>query len=137
MLLTSDILSTGIQTRSRRAAVPTQWTEVPLPVKIVKLLVSDVQNGLEVQGRGDHSQELDDSEVSVYHVIYLLMSCDWYMFNHTQDEDGEFGGEAIETTLESLLAPDKDYPGYDMAEWEMEEDPDLIDEPVLHMDMQV
>lgn len=39
-------------------------------------------------------------------------------------------GEDIETTLDALLS--HSYPSY-----EFEEDPDLLDEPVLHMDMQV
>ena len=47
-------------------------------------------------------------------------------------------GESLEATLESLLAPARDYPGYDaIAEWEVEEDPDLLNEPVLSLDMQV
>lgn len=52
-------------------------------------------------------------------------------------------GESLETTLESLLAPARDYPGYDvpgggaMAEWEVEDDPDLTNEPLLSLDMHV
>ena len=57
-----------------------------------------------------------------------------------QEEDE---GESLEATLESLIAPARDYPGYDaagsgaMAEWEVEDDPDLANEPVLTLDMQV
>ena len=53
--------------------------------------------------------------------------------------------ESIEATLESLLAPGRGYPGcvavgggaQAVAEWDTEEDPDLANEPVLMLDMQV
>ena len=47
------------------------------------------------------------------------------MLIYTQEE-----GEDIETTLDSLL--NHSYPSY-----EIEQDPDLLDEPVLQLDMQV
>lgn len=56
---------------------------------------------------------------------------------------GEGEGEGLEATLESLLAPARDYPGYDaigggaVGEWEVEDDPDLVNEPLLSLDMQV
>ena len=46
-------------------------------------------------------------------------------------------------SIEALLAPASDFPGYDvigqsLEEWqETEDDPDLLDEPVLQLDMQV
>ena len=58
---------------------------------------------------------------------------DWFSF---QDDEGV--GDV--TTLEALLAPASDFPGYDAMggeDWEREEDPDLVDEPVLQLDMQV
>ena len=58
---------------------------------------------------------------------------DWFPF---QDDEGV--GDV--TTLEALLAPASDFPGYDAMggeDWEREEDPDLVDEPVLQLDMQV
>lgn len=53
-------------------------------------------------------------------------------------QDDERVGDV--TTLEALLAPASDFPGYDAMggeDWEREEDPDLVDEPVLQLDMQV
>ena len=64
------------------------------------------------------------------------MICDVSLFQGG-DLDGSGG---LETTLESLLAPGR---GYDMtgggasAEWEVEDDPDLANEPLLQLDMQV
>ena len=37
----------GIQTRSQKAASLRQWTKVPLPVKLVKLLIRDLQMHIE------------------------------------------------------------------------------------------
>ena len=53
------MLPVGIQTRSQRAAAqPVKLMEVRLPIKIVKLLVADLQHQLE-------DEELDDSEDQV------------------------------------------------------------------------
>ena len=46
----------------------------------------------------------------------------------------------LESTLESLLAPGRGYGatgGGASAEWEVEDDPDLANEPLLQLDMQV
>lgn len=51
----------GIQTRSSRQAAPQQWTEVPLPVKLVKLLIGDLQNLLEVQGAGREGESSSEA----------------------------------------------------------------------------
>ena len=61
-------LSLGIQTRSQRAAAMTcdsdviGCTEMLLPVKILKLVVSDIQNILEL---GDEDQETSSEEEEV------------------------------------------------------------------------
>ena len=57
----------GIQTRSQRAALSSQqqWTEVLLPVKIVKLLVSDIQNILESQAPPEEDGDRDSSSSEV------------------------------------------------------------------------
>ena len=50
------------------------------------------------------------------------------------------GSEGLETTLESLLAHGRGYNatgGEGSAEWEVEDDPDLVNEPLLQLDMQV
>lgn len=39
----------GVVTRSRRSQLPVRLTEVPVPVKIVKLVIGDIQNGLELE----------------------------------------------------------------------------------------
>ena len=54
-------------------------------------------------------------------------------------QDGDGWGSGL-TSIEALLAPASDFPGFDAVggeDWEREEDPDLADEPVLQMDMQV
>ena len=40
-------------------SAPQQWTKVPLPVKVLKLLISDIQNAIEAQtaGQGEEEEE--------------------------------------------------------------------------------
>ena len=48
-------------------------------------------------------------------------------------QDGDGWGSGL-TSIEALLAPASDFPGFDAVggeDWEREEDPDLADEPVL------
>ena len=46
-------------------SVPHQWTKVPLPVKLLKLLISDIQNAIEVQtGDQEEEEEQESDEVS-------------------------------------------------------------------------
>ncbi len=39
----------GVITRSRRSQIPIQYNEVSVPVKIVKLIIGDIQNILEIE----------------------------------------------------------------------------------------
>ena len=47
-------------------SVPHQWTKVPLPVKLLKLLISDIQSAIEVQtaGQEEEEEEQGSDEVS-------------------------------------------------------------------------
>ena len=52
-------------------SVPHQWTKVPLPVKVLKLLISDIQNAIEAQtaGQGEEEDEQEsDEEVVSQHM---------------------------------------------------------------------
>ena len=54
-------------------------------------------------------------------------------------QDGDGWGSGL-TSIKALLAPASAFPGFDAVggeDWEREEDPDLADEPVLQMDVQV
>ncbi len=44
-----SVEGTGVITRSRRSQAPLQYNEVPVPVKIVKLIIGDIQNILEIE----------------------------------------------------------------------------------------
>ena len=50
-------------------SAPQQWTKVPLPVKVLKLLISDIQNGIEAQtaGQGEEEEEGGSDEEEVSH----------------------------------------------------------------------
>ena len=79
---------TGIQTRSQRAASSSsrqQWTDVFLPVKIVKLLVSDLQSILESEaqpededGRSSNSSEVIAQCDSTL-CLGLILMCNYIM----------------------------------------------------------
>lgn len=109
----------GVVTRSRRAAGKLLWpvgmvchllhtpaspqrTQVPLPVKIMRLLVSDLQSHLEAEA---------DSEGS-------------------ESSGGEEEGGNVRS-MEALLHSEE-------GQWEeSEDDPDLQDDPLLQLDVQV
>ena len=49
-----------IRTRSQRAVRPEQWTQVPVLVKIFKLLINELANAI------DSNMAKDDDEVSIF-----------------------------------------------------------------------
>ena len=61
----------------------------------------------------------------------------WCFIPHasSQEDEGEEWTQAV--AIEDLLAPASSYPGYDAMWQETEDDPDLQDEPILRLDIQV
>ena len=56
------------------STVPEQWTNVSLPVKLVKLLVSDLQNQLESQNIASHEADSDSEVMMTLGYCYRLAS---------------------------------------------------------------
>lgn len=114
---------TGIRTRSKAAKQPEKWTMIPAHLKFYKLIVEElsslVQNAEVVQEESDE----DDDE--------------W----NDEDEDDVTAGSAVKNLLGSLLAPASDYPGFDnifddFPIDEVEDDPDILEDPIYSMDIQ-
>ncbi|KAL5011614.1 hypothetical protein ScPMuIL_010165 [Solemya velum] len=110
----------GIRTRSKALQEPTQWTSVPVLVKIYKLLINELSNQMETNASLQANNGLDDEDEG------------W-------DEDDEDGDEVQFTgqTLYSLLDQyDKgDYQGLGLDE-EDEDDPDALQDPTSQIDLQ-
>eukprot|EP00731_Ephydatia_muelleri_P021541 Em0014g132a len=106
-------MSEAIFTRSRKAVDGRHLTtEVPLPVRLMKLIIADLQLQMEAKQAGNEEEE-----------------------EEYEDGDGEELEDATPHSLESLLgAPG--YVGYEGQYDEEEEDPDLKDEAILKIDME-
>ncbi|XP_013378679.1 importin-9 isoform X1 [Lingula anatina] len=116
----------GIRTRSKASQAPEQWTTIPLVVKIYKLLINELSNQLE-SNMSTHVSAADDLDEGE----------EWE--DDDEDEEtsaGEMGGETLASLLDHF-APSSDFPGFEDAEGEEEEeDPDALADPVNQIDLQ-
>ncbi|CAI9717889.1 importin-9-like isoform X1 [Octopus vulgaris] len=110
----------GIRTRSQRNKTPTQWTRVPVLVKIYKLIVNELSNQMETNmatNIPDEDELIDEDE-----------------FEEGDDDDDEVSDG---TTLSSIL---EDYGGDGLnvlkSGLDEDEDPDALADPVYHIDLQ-
>ncbi|KAL1416150.1 hypothetical protein MTO96_006416 [Rhipicephalus appendiculatus] len=104
----------GIRTRSKSAANPDQWTEIPVLVKIYKLMIHELSNCL------DHAmihKEEDDSEDE-----------EW-------EEEGDMEGDAPEHIMRHF-APASDYAVFDPDGDDDSDDPDAMADPISRVDLQ-
>lgn len=91
-----------------------KWTQVHLPVKLLKLLVQDLQR-------------TTDNKVNMKEIWDL-----WYG-RCCQDCDVLYEGEGIEGTLEQLLTS----ASYGGEEWQVPVDSDLLGDPIMEVDVKV
>ncbi|KAG7472163.1 hypothetical protein MATL_G00105990 [Megalops atlanticus] len=110
----------GIRTRSKSAKNPQRWTNVPLLVKIFKLIINELSSAVEANttrtSAGDWSHDSAD------------------MFEEQEEEDGEDEGLA-DQLLSDVISSDK----YDDDRYEDEddeEDPDALKDPIYQIDLQ-
>ncbi|XP_012280793.1 importin-9 [Orussus abietinus] len=52
----------GVRTRSKSQTQPYQWTEIPVLVKIFKLLLNELSNDLEIMNAGQDDEDSDEDE---------------------------------------------------------------------------
>lgn len=106
-------MNEGIRTRSKSASNPEQWTEIPVLVKIYKLMISELGCCLDDAMREPEDEESEDEE--------------W-------EDDGDM--EGLNGPLRKCFAPASDYPGFDRDSGEEEEDPDVKADPISSMNLQ-
>ncbi|XP_045131067.1 importin-9-like [Portunus trituberculatus] len=104
-----------MRTRSQRVAHAEQWTQVPVLIKIFKLLINELANAIDANMAKDEEEESEDE-------------C-W----EDEDEDGHANGDG---TLASMFAPCSAFPGYDADTVDDEEDPDAVNDPLYSLDLQ-
>lgn len=109
----------GIRTRSRAAKAPEQWTLIPLPVKLFKLIINELGTLLESATAGAEHE-------------------------HGDSDDGEEGWEDVTDEEEGIdaagspFAPASDYLGFDQEDFEDEDDddPEIKSDPIYTLDLQ-
>ncbi|XP_066017141.1 importin-9 isoform X1 [Pocillopora verrucosa] len=109
----------GIRTRSRAAKAPEQWTLIPVPVKLFKLIINELGTLLESATAGDEHEDGDS-------------------------DDGEEGWEDVNDEEEGIdasgspFAPASDYLGFDQEDFEDEDDddPEIKSDPIYTLDLQ-
>ncbi|XP_015154207.2 importin-9 [Gallus gallus] len=110
----------GIRTRSKSAKNPERWTNIPLLVKILKLIINELSNAMEAnasrQTTTDWSQ--DDSNDM------------WEDQEEDEDEDEGLAGQFLSDIL-STNKYDEDY-----YEDDEEDDPDALKDPLYQIDLQ-
>ncbi|XP_075030270.1 importin-9 isoform X4 [Calonectris borealis] len=110
----------GIRTRSKSAKNPERWTNIPLLVKILKLIINELSNAMEAnasrQTTADWSQ--DDSNDM------------WEDQEEDEDEDEGLAGQFLSDIL-STNKYDEDY-----YEDDEEDDPDALKDPLYQIDLQ-
>uniref|UniRef100_A0A4D5RS71 Putative importin 9 n=1 Tax=Ixodes scapularis TaxID=6945 RepID=A0A4D5RS71_IXOSC len=106
-------MNEGIRTRSKGAANPEQWTEIPVMVKIYKLMIHELSNCLDNSMlHRDQDEESEDE--------------DWEDENDMEGDNG----------IMSHFVPASDFAGFDLDAQEEEEDPDALADPISSMNLQ-
>ncbi|XP_055724062.1 LOW QUALITY PROTEIN: importin-9-like [Salvelinus fontinalis] len=111
----------GIRTRSKSAKHPEKWTNVPLLVKVFKLIVNELSSV--VEANATRAAAADWSPDSVR------------MWEEEEEEDDEEEDEGLTGQLLSdLIASNKYDENY--YEEDDEEDPDALKDPIYQIDLQ-
>uniref|UniRef100_A0A4W6C897 Importin 9 n=1 Tax=Lates calcarifer TaxID=8187 RepID=A0A4W6C897_LATCA len=114
----------GIRTRSKSAKNPERWTNIPLLVKIFKLIINELSTVVEANASranaGDWSQDSSG------------------MWEEQEEEEGEDDDEEDEglagQLLSDLIASNKYEDDY--YEDDEEDDPDALKDPIYQIDLQ-
>ncbi|XP_048589409.1 importin-9 [Nematostella vectensis] len=113
----------GIRTRSKAAKTPEQWTMIPMPVKIFKLLINELGTLLESAAEETNAEsggESDEGEEG------------W-----EDDDEEEMAGHTLSSIL-GQFAPVSDFAGFHLDEGpeEDDDDPEITSDPIYTMDLQ-
>lgn len=104
----------GIKTRSKAAQNPDQWTQIPLLIKIYKILIHElcsaaenhIDNRFDDEESSSEGEDIDDDE------------------NHIDDDDNR--AMAISAAIAECFEADSE---------DAEDDPDIIGDPVYQVDL--
>ncbi|XP_044006990.1 importin-9 [Aphidius gifuensis] len=98
--------NSGIHTRSKTQSQPFQWTNIPILVKIFKLIINELSNDIEAHCSGE--QDVDDS-----------------------DDDNDDGNNLIDTgdNAEFIMSI------IDDEEEKEDDDPDLMQDSIYHLNL--
>ncbi|KAM7422932.1 hypothetical protein PAMA_010801 [Pampus argenteus] len=114
----------GIRTRSKSAKNPERWTNIPLLVKIFKLIINELSTVVEANAsRGNAADWSQDS------------SGMWEEQEEEEGEDDEEDDEGLAGQLLSDLIASNKY-DEDYYEDDEEDDPDALKDPIYLIDLQ-
>ncbi|KAH0619009.1 hypothetical protein JD844_018608 [Phrynosoma platyrhinos] len=111
----------GIRTRSKAAKNPERWTNIPLLVKILKLIINELSNAMEANASRQTTAEWNQEESND-------------MWEDQEDEEEEEDEGLTGQLLSDILATNK----YDEDYYEddEEDDPDALKDPLYQIDLQ-
>ncbi|CAB1314626.1 unnamed protein product, partial [Coregonus sp. 'balchen'] len=115
----------GIRTRSKSAKNPEKWTNIPLLVKVFKLIVNELSSVVEANATRAAAADWSPDSVGMWE--------DQEAEEEEEDDDEEDEGLAGQL-LSDLIASNK----YDEDYYEddEEEDPDALKDPIYQIDLQ-
>ncbi|XP_054569111.1 importin-9 [Eptesicus fuscus] len=114
----------GVRTRAKTAKNPERWTNIPLLVKILKLIINELSNVMEANAARQTAPAewgQDDSN-------------DMWEDEDEDQEDEEEGGGLAGQLLSDILATSKYEEDY--YEDDEEDDPDALKDPLYQVDLQ-
>ncbi|KAG9352855.1 hypothetical protein JZ751_017431 [Albula glossodonta] len=113
----------GIRTRSKSAKNPERWTNIPLLVKIFKLIVNELSSVVEANATRAAAAEWSQD------------SGDMWEEQDEEEEEDEVEDEGLAGQLLSDLIASNKYDD-DYYEDDDEEDPDALKDPIYQIDLQ-
>ncbi|KAL7985445.1 hypothetical protein Chor_004015 [Crotalus horridus] len=112
----------GIRTRSKAIKNPERWTNIPLLVKILKLIINELSNAIEANASRQTAAEWSQEESND-------------MWEDQEDEEEEENEGLTGQLLSDILATNKYDDDY--YEDDDEDDPDALKDPLYQIDLQV
>uniref|UniRef100_A0A8C5I3Z1 Importin-7/11-like TPR repeats domain-containing protein n=1 Tax=Gouania willdenowi TaxID=441366 RepID=A0A8C5I3Z1_GOUWI len=114
----------GIRTRSKSAKNPERWTNIPLLVKIFKLIINELSTVVEANASRANAADWSQGEAG-----------NGMWEEEGEDEEDEEEDEGLAGTLLSDLISSNKYDD-DYYEDDDEDDPDALKDPIYQIDLQ-
>uniref|UniRef100_A0A8C5HZT0 Importin N-terminal domain-containing protein n=1 Tax=Gouania willdenowi TaxID=441366 RepID=A0A8C5HZT0_GOUWI len=112
----------GIRTRSKSAKNPERWTNIPLLVKIFKLIINELSTVVEANASRANAADWSQDSSGMWE-------------EEGEDEEDEEEDEGLAGTLLSDLISSNKYDD-DYYEDDDEDDPDALKDPIYQIDLQ-